>query len=54
MMPNILYGSEEEVKDENDRRRNRWVDIFATIVVIRAVMITGVTMNSVMAVSNRL
>ena len=41
---------EEEVKDENDRRRNRWVDIFATI-VIWAVMIMGVTMNSVMVVS---
>ena len=41
---------EEEVKDENDRKRNRWVDIFATI-VIWAVMIMGVTMNSVMVVS---
>jgi amino acid transporter len=41
---------EEEVKDDADRRRNRIVDIFATI-VIWAVMVMGVTMNSVMVVS---
>tara|TARA_B100000676_G_scaffold133150_1_gene132190 strand:+ start:37 stop:1359 length:1323 start_codon:yes stop_codon:yes gene_type:complete len=41
---------EEDVKDEADRRRNKWVDIFATV-VIWAVMIMGVTMNSVMVVS---
>ena len=41
---------EEEVKDDADRRRNKFVDIFATV-VIWAVMIMGVTMNSVMVVS---
>ena len=41
---------EEEVKDDTDRTRNKFVDIFATI-VIWAVMIMGVTMNSVMVVS---
>lgn len=41
---------EEDIKDESDRKRNKWVDIFATV-VIWAVMIMGVTMNSVMVVS---
>lgn len=41
---------EEDVKDDTDRTRNKFVDIFATI-VIWAVMIMGVTMNSVMVVS---
>lgn len=41
---------EEEVKDETDRTRNKFVDIFATV-VIWAVMVMGVTMNSVMVVS---
>ena len=41
---------EEDIKDEADRTRNRIIDIFATI-VIWAVMVMGVTMNSVMVVS---
>ena len=41
---------EEDIKDDSDRRRNKMVDIFATV-VIWAVMIMGVTMNSVMVVS---
>lgn len=41
---------EEDVKSDADRRRNKMVDIFATV-VIWAVMVMGVTMNSVMVVS---
>lgn len=41
---------EEDIKDDADRTRNKFVDIFATI-VIWAVMIMGITMNSVMVVS---
>ena len=41
---------EEDIKDEADRTRNRIIDIFATV-VIWAVMVMGVTMNSVMVVS---
>ena len=41
---------EEDIKTEADRKRNEYVDIFATV-VIWAVMIMGVTMNSVMVVS---
>ena len=41
---------EKDIKDDADRRRNKMVDIFATV-VIWAVMIMGVTMNSVMVVS---
>ena len=42
--------NDEDVKTEGDKTRNKFVDIFATV-VIWAVMIMGVTMNSVMVVS---
>ena len=41
---------DEDVKTEGDKTRNKLVDGFATI-VIWAVMVMGITMNSVMVVS---
>ena len=41
---------EEDIKNDADRKKNKFIDIFATV-VIWAVMIMGVTMNSVMVVS---
>ena len=41
---------EEDIKTEADRKRNEFIDKFATV-VIWAVMILGITMNAVMVVS---
>ena len=41
---------EEDVKDDGDKLRNKFVEVVATV-IIWAVMILGVTMNSVMVLS---
>ena len=41
---------EEDIKNDNDKLRNNFVDILS-IVIIWAVMILGITMNSVMVIS---